>query len=201
MQLDSLKANTKFLTNLPGVEAIFLSGSRAQGHASENSDIDLFILATPGRIWTARFFVYITLFLKRKMRRSKNTKNLFCPNHFITTSSLKIQEKDAYSAHLFSHNIPLHDMNNYFVQFAKINQKWVQKFGESFDKEILKKRTSPLKIKVPTIFERWIESIFKYIQKAKILRHPDTKLLGSKIILNDTELRFHPRPRNKEWKD
>lgn len=214
MHEDLLMKQTKPLSRLPGVAAIFLSGSRAQGHATKNSDIDLFIIAQPGRIWTARFFVYMTLFLTGKMRRPHDTKNLFCPNHFITADSLEIQEKDAYSANLFSHNIPLHDMNNIFVHFANTNQSWVENFGESFSEETLRSRNKSGKTSLntqhselstqhpaPTLLQKITESFLKYIQKKKIEHHPDTKLPGAKIILTDTELRFHPRPKNKNWKN
>lgn len=203
MHEDLLKNSTQFLSRLPGVAAIFLSGSRAQGKSHKHSDIDLFIIAQPGRIWTARFFVYLTLFIQGTMRRNRSTKNSFCPNHFITADSLEIQEKDAYSAHLFSHNKPLHDLNNIFVQFAKTNQPWVQNFGESFDGKWLMAHSlwenkTPHKIR--SFPQKLIESILKHIQIAKIKRNPDSKLPGAKIILTDTELRFHPRPKNRLWK-
>ena len=203
MNRDFLIEQTKFLSRLPGVEAIFLSGSQTQGTASKNSDIDLFIIANPGRIWTARFFVYTRLFLTGKMRRKKNTKDLFCPNHFITADNLEIQEKDAYSANLFSHNIPLYDVNNIFVQFAKINQSWVGEFGESFDSKWLVANSewqNHSQHSTLCILHRWQESLLKHIQITKIKLHPDIKLPGAKIILTDTELRFHPRPRNRNWK-
>lgn len=196
------KKQTKSLSRLPGVVAIFLSGSHAQGTANQDSDIDLFIIAQPGRIWTARFFVYATLFLTGKMRRTRDTKNKFCPNHFITADSLEIQEKDAYSAHLFSHNIPLHDVNNIFAQFAIINQPWAQNFGESFDSQWLMARSQREKKnphKIPNSLQKLTESFLKYLQKKKIQHHPDTQLPGAKIILTDTELRFHPRPKNSQW--
>jgi len=47
----------KYCGKMPGVKAIFLSGSIACGRATEKSDIDFFIIAQHGRIWTARFFV------------------------------------------------------------------------------------------------------------------------------------------------
>ena len=76
------------------VEAIFLSGSLAQGHASQEADIDFFIIATPGRIWTARFRVFVQL--KAPTGNSPNRTIMlarFCPNHFITADHLEIAEK------------------------------------------------------------------------------------------------------------
>jgi len=57
------------LGKLPGVAAIFLSGSRAQDRGTDESDIDFFIIARPGQIWTARFFVLVTLKLHNQLAK------------------------------------------------------------------------------------------------------------------------------------
>jgi len=93
----------RILGLLPSVRAIFLSGSVAQGRATDSSDIDFFIIARHGQIWTARFFVFLILKIFRQIRTSKNHAGKICPNHFITDTHLEIQEKDVYSANLFSH--------------------------------------------------------------------------------------------------
>ena len=117
---------------LPGIKAIFLSGSVAAGHANEESDIDFFIITEPGRIWTARFFVFLFLRITRQMVRKNKHAGKICPNHFITNSELEIKEKDSYSAELFSHNFPLYDPDRVFLNFVERNAAWVRKFREKF---------------------------------------------------------------------
>ena len=74
-----------FLGKLPGVAAIFLSGSMASGKATKKSDIDFFILAHPGKIWTARFFIFFVLKSMGKLSKPHHHEGQICPNHFITT--------------------------------------------------------------------------------------------------------------------
>lgn len=183
-----------------GVRAIFLSGSLAQGCAHKKSDIDFFFIAEKNRIWTARFFVFLWLKFRKEISTPENHAEKICPNHFITDDSLEIQEKDAYSAHLFSHNVPLYDPDNLFPLFAQKNQHWVQEFGQSFEPDILKKKVKPpVRNTHSARFIALLEWILKFIQKIKIYLNPESRIPGSKIILSDDELRFHPHPKNKNF--
>jgi len=194
--LDTAKSWAKKLGKCPGVVAIFLSGSLAQGRGNKDSDIDFFIIARPGQIWTARFWVFIILKLHRKLAKPHHHAGMICPNHFITSDNLEISEKDAYSANLFSHNQALYDPENIFPQFAKANA-WVNKFGTTFpafpntEYKILNTKTS--------LFGTLNENLLKYLQTWITKRNPEYKTPGAKIILTNHELRFHPKPRNKDW--
>lgn len=188
------------LGKLMGVRAIFLSGSVAQESAGKDSDIDFFFIAKHKQIWTARFFVFVWLKFYREIATPEDHAEKICPNHFISDKNLEIKEKDAYAANLFSHNIPLYDPDNIFPVFAKKNQHWVQRFGESFDKSYLKLEGSPMPhSKRRQVFCLLLESFLAFVQKKKIAFNPEKKLPGAKIILTENELRFHPRPKNKDF--
>jgi len=193
----SITHSAQKLGKLPGVAAIFLSGSLAQGHGGQNSDIDFFVIAHPGQIWTARFFVFVYLKLKKQLAKPHDHAGKICPNHFITTNQLEIQEKDAYSANLFSHNQPAYDPGNIFVEFVQQNQ-WVRDFGEKFVYPVgtgrdLSRAGRDRPLRKP------IEFVLKHLQTRIIKNNPEFKTPGAKIILTSTELRFHPNPRNKNW--
>jgi predicted nucleotidyltransferase len=47
----------RLLELFPQILLIALCNSRAMGEADENSDIDLFIIAKKGNLWTTRFIV------------------------------------------------------------------------------------------------------------------------------------------------
>ena len=188
----------KVIGHLPGVSAVFLSGSVAQGLGRDDSDIDFFVVAYPGYIWTARFFTNLILKLTFNLSKPQHHAARICPNHFITADSLEIVEKDAYSAHLFSHNQALYDPHGLWPQFVEKNT-WVNEFGESF--EVVVKSQIKQQRPLPALSSRVrvIESILKKIQTWKIYRNPDFKKPGAKIVLRDTELRFHPDPKNQYW--
>ena len=194
--LDKARFWAKILGRLPGVEAIFLSGSLAQGKAKKSSDIDFFIIARPGQIWTARFSVFMVLKLCGQISTEARHQGKICPNHFIISDSLEIVEKDEYSAHLFSHNVPLWDPQKIFPEFVKANT-WVWKYKYEFPLQI--ETGDPQSYQAPEPKVSWAENWLKHWQIKKIKANSDYHLPGAKIILNDTELRFHPKPRNKEF--
>ena len=203
MKIDTLllkKAEkwARILGKLPGVQAIFLSGSLASGKAKNSSDIDFLIIARSGQIWTARFFVFVVLKLCGQIAKPHNHKGQICPNHFITDHSLKIEEKDAYAAQLFCHNIPLYDPHELWRNFVDENKEWIESFGETLH-EIPEKHFGPPSKKSQIHHSLW-ETFFRKMQKKKIMKNPEYKPPGAKIVLNENELRFHPKPKNKYWK-
>ncbi len=188
----------KLCGKLPGVRAIFLSGSVAAGQATKTSDIDFFIIAEHGRIWTARFFVFLLLKLTGQIVRPGKHAGKICPNHFITDSELEIREKDAYSAELFSHAFPLFDPDRLYLNFVEKNATWVRKFREKFP-DVPPPGFGTTKRK-PSFFARILENILSVLQIVKIRHNPEYHIAGAKIILEDNELRFHPHPKNKKFK-
>jgi len=55
----------------PQIQMVALCNSRAMGEADENSDIDLFIIAKKGNLWTARLIVtFITVLLNVRRRNT-----------------------------------------------------------------------------------------------------------------------------------
>ncbi len=177
----------------PGVVAIFLSGSVAMNKADKNSDIDFFIIARNGQIWTARFFVFAILKVFSQLAKPKNHAGKICPNHFITDDCLKIVEQDAYAANLFTHNKPLFDPHKIFPIFVKKNQKWVTQFDESFSDNALQQNSNFKSVVNKSLA---LENFLRKIQIKKIKKNPDFKTPNAKIVLEETELRFHPEPKN-----
>lgn len=203
MELDQIllkKASlwAKTLGHLPSVQAIFLSGSIASGKARKTSDIDFLIIARAGQIWTARFFIFIVLKTFGQLSKPNHHAGKICPNHFLTDHSLEIDEKDAYAAQLFSHNIPLYDPLSLWSNFVDENKEWIESFGETFE-EIPDKIFGPPRKRFRVRKSLW-EVFFRWIQRTKIINNPEYKKPGAKIILSDQELRFHPIPKNKYWK-
>jgi predicted nucleotidyltransferase len=189
----------KIIGHLPGVAAVFLSGSVAQDRSNKESDIDFFIIAIPGSIWTARFCTNLVLKLTFNLAKPWKHRARICPNHFISADSLEIQEQDAYSAHLFSHNQPLYDPDDLWPLFVEANN-WVGLFGEAFPVLVRVNESDKGSFALEKNEKRnLLERSLRWIQLKKIYQNPDFKKLGAKIVLKDNELRFHPDPKNKYW--
>ncbi len=188
-----------FLVWMPGVSAIFLSGSLAQGKATESSDIDFFIVAESGQIFTARFFVATFLKLFRQLAHNqKNHAGKICPNHFVTDDYLEIKEQDEYAARLFSHNEFLAGEISIWEEFISVNKDWIKSFGFSFVNSF---PTCNLKKIEPQIKTNWVlqklENWCKNYQLKRFAKKKQALCKNAKVWFTDTEIRLHPNPKNK----
>ena len=167
----------------PGIRAIFLSGSLAQGKATKDSDIDFFILTHHGQIWTTRFFVFVILKLFRQIKTDKNHAGKICPNHFMSDKTLKLSKEDIYALKTYAQNVSLYDPDNLREMFLEINNNSCSSKYKKLD---------PVSVRR---LPRKLEHLLKNTQIKKIKKNPDYLIPGAKIILEDHELRFHPEPR------
>lgn len=184
------------LGKLPGVAAIFLSGSLARGDGNENSDIDFFVITHPGQIWTARFGIFVMLKLGGRLAKPHHHAGQICPNHFISRGNLLIAEQDHYAARLFASNQPLFDPERIFLDFQAANQAWINQKGSAFKTTQLQPKKNVPKKTNPSFLAQKIETWLKKIQIKKIRSNADFHNPNAKIILTDQELRFHPHPKN-----
>ncbi len=112
------KKVSKFISQFPYVEGVFISGSLSKGHFEHDDDIDYFIVTSPNRLWTAR-----TLLILYKKIFLLNSKKYFCVNYFMSSDFLEISEKNRFTATEFVTLIPMFGNGIY----KKLQQKnsWV----------------------------------------------------------------------------
>jgi hypothetical protein len=123
-----LKIATKvgrFISYFPFVRGVFISGSLSKGYMNNKSDIDFFIITAPDRLWLAR-----TLLILFKKLFLFNSKKFFCPNYFIDTDHLTIQEENMYTAKELSYLIPIYNFHLYH-EFLEANH-WRQLYMPNF---------------------------------------------------------------------
>jgi len=82
------------LIKFPYVRGIAISGSLSKNFADENSDIDLFIITAPNRLWIARTLMHAF----KKLTYLVNKQDYFCMNYYIDEQQLEIVEKTIYTA-------------------------------------------------------------------------------------------------------
>jgi hypothetical protein len=118
-RLKTAKRFGSIISKFPFVRAVMLSGSISKNFMDEDSDIDYFIVTTPGKLWLTRglLAVFKRLFLF-------NSHKFFCTNYFIDSDSLEIEEKNIYTAIEISTLIPVHGRNLY-RQFVERN-RWIK---------------------------------------------------------------------------
>lgn len=102
------------LSCLPGVEAIWIVNTMAYHNVRPDSDIDLLIVARPGKIWSTRFFT--TAFAKLFHLRPTPTqrRDALCLSFYLTTTTLNLAALaaapyDRYEAYWLAQIMPSYD--------------------------------------------------------------------------------------------
>lgn len=182
---------SRVIARLPGVEAVFLTGSLAQGRSTAKSDIDFFIVARHGRIFTARFWVLAVLLICRRLAMNDESHaGRICPNHFVTASHLEIVERSQQFAYLYRRSRFLAGKVELWELFKKLNQPWMLAHGYGYD------QVSDENIAIPSqknsiggnIFERGAYLIQHHKMRTNALQIPDE----ARIWLRRHEIRCHP---------
>ncbi|HEY8926825.1 MAG TPA: glycosyltransferase family 1 protein [Polyangia bacterium] len=114
------------LATLPFIRMLALSGGTAHRNARGGDDIDLFVVAAPGRVYTA----YTMLFLASRLTR---TRGVVCPNYLVDEDHLAIAyHHDLFTAHQAISLVPIAGHET-FLRFVGANDEWVRSFYPGYE--------------------------------------------------------------------
>lgn len=117
-----------WMSAIPFVRGVFISGQLCRYIADDASDIDYFIVTEPGRLWIVRAILATlrrTLFM--------NSRKYLCTNYYITTSNLAIAERSTYIACEVASIKPMVNRELY-DRFIEANG-WVNDYYPNFARE------------------------------------------------------------------
>lgn len=194
----------RLLISIPYIKGIFLAGSSSfsTGNAKQSSDIDIFIVTDPNRMWFARFWLTIITQILGIRRSGELEENRFCLNHYITANNLERLDHTLYASQLYSDYIAIGQASQDVLQkFWKANTWRQDYFSQANPREYpTLSRLQPYRIKY------WLEWFFnhfsidiwnklaKLIQRQKIKSNSIQSNAHNRIQIDDTELEFHPEP-------
>jgi predicted nucleotidyltransferase len=196
----------------PYIKWVGVCNSLAFGDIDEKSDIDLFVVAENGRLFTARFFLTLITTIFGVRRHGKKTKKRFCLSFYITEKAqnldaITIAPYDIYLAYWTKTIEPIAGDYQAYQNFIQSNSKWLKLY---FKKLPFKKRhfrkTKDWQVKVKSFLEkrfshnRWE---FKF-QKSQLTRARRKYLKlqdRSGTVLSKDMLKFHDRDIREELKN
>jgi hypothetical protein len=102
-----------------------LSGGTAHKNARGGDDIDLFVVATAGRAYTAYTMLYLASTLTRR-------RGILCPNYLVDENHLQIAyHHDLFTAHQAISLVPIAGLDT-FDAFVRANEGWVRAFYPAY---------------------------------------------------------------------
>ena len=212
--LKEVKRLKSTFQSIPFVEQIFLCNSISFNALDENSDIDVFIIAEPWRIWTVKFWSMILFTLKWAKRIWKRSRKKICLSFFITSDSqnlypISLPTLDIYLAYRIAHLVLIYQPDEKVNKSFFENNKWVKWILPKYqEKQTISLWINPFhwntKFKdiIETLWDWFLWNIFerivKYIQKAIIhLKRIWNPIWNKDVIVSDSMLKFHQDIREK----
>lgn len=189
-KLERAKSITKFLSLIPTIALIGLSGSLAMVNAKRHDDIDIFIVSLPNTLWLTRFFAVVTLELLGMRRRPGTQKigNTVCLNMFIDRNHLTIpkDQQSLFTAHEVCQLMVLYNKNHTYEKFLNENS-WVKKYLPNAIMAHGKPATTSNNIS-------HVLSILEYLAKSLQLFY--MRIHHRKPLLREGMLGFYPKQYN-----
>ncbi len=184
----------KILGRLPWIDGIAVCNSLSWFNTREDSDIDLFVVTSPGRTWCARLLATLPLMLLRA-RPGEAAEDPICVSFFAAPSQfdfskIKIGADDPYLALWCRSLVPLIDRSGWSAAFFAANA-WV---GEVLPHSWAVHRPSRFKISAPHRLA-WLPMSEKLAKAMQLERFPaaikSRMNRDTCVIVNDDMLKFH----------
>ncbi|MDX1535307.1 MAG: hypothetical protein R3346_00905 [Candidatus Spechtbacterales bacterium] len=83
---DKFSSEALFLTYIPYIRSLAVTGSVSLSNSRSKSDIDIMIRVKEGRIWISRLIVTLVSYILKRRRYGKKIQNRLCFNHYIATN-------------------------------------------------------------------------------------------------------------------
>jgi hypothetical protein len=204
-----LRRAVRYFSLFPFVRAVFACNNLAWRNTAHGSDIDLFIVVSPGTIWLSRLLLVLpfVLFKKRPSPHSPKAVDPFCFSFFITTDHLSLEkiclpESDPYMAYWLASLVAVLDRDEIQKQL-RVENKWV--FDQLPNCQGQLHGWSDRPIREVASNHQSFETFAKHLQTKCFPKAIKTAAnLDSRVMISDSILKFHLNDRRavfrEEWK-
>ncbi len=200
-----------YMRSVPFTKMIAVCNNLAYNNSSESSDIDLFIVVKPGRMWLARCLITLILHFYGVRRYGNKIAGRFCLSFFVTSNKTDMREfelpgEDPYLAYWAKNLRPIFGEKDY-IKFQEQNKQWLADYGLSFDDSYKKHMYHYEEGRVKK-FSEWLlggflgdqfEKLLKATLKKKTLRSMKNLGVNANVIVTDEVLKFHNYDRRHEY--
>ena len=198
----------QYISWLPWLKMVAVCNSLSMyATKKEWSDIDLFIITAPKRLWLVRISVTIIFQILWVRRYWKNIKERFCLSFFTTENAMDFSkiaiQNDIYLYYWIYFLKPIINRDSTYERFIKANKPlWISELNLNWDNKAYT-------IRSPKYFNSFDKScilnikdfILKKIFLPRTLSHKKRLWDPTGIIVNDDMLKFTDNDRRTEIRD
>lgn len=192
----------KIFSYFPFVRQIAVSGSLAYSNAGIDSDIDLFIVSAPGRVWTARFLVNAFLSILRLRPKGERKRDKICTGMFVAEDSLDLSfishyRQETHLIYWLAQSLFIYGSPS---QFFAAN-KWLKEILPNFYpyQPNWRRRVHRSRFSIEWLFKLAPEKLLKKIQLAILpASYFELANKGQDVILSDSIIKIHTSPRRQQ---
>ena len=185
---------------------IWICNSISMNAANENSDIDLFIVTSPDRLWHVRIMVTLYFHIRGLRKTGKKHAWKFCLSFFSTTEGMNFERfalsDDIYLYYWILAMKPILNNNRCYQKFVEENKSWADymQFRNAFSKH---QRDIPYSWKVKWEDSKLLDfmnNVWKKILLPKTLKSFQKLWYPFGVIISDSMLKFHDQDKRKQIK-
>lgn len=201
----------KVLAALPFIRSVAVCNTLAYSNSRDQGDMDVFIIAQSGRIWTARFLGTSLMQLFGLRPRPGQEQDKICLSFWVTDRALDLKplaiEQDVYLRYWLNQLVPVYMENKYFIKFLQSNL-WLRQQLPNF---LVYRANSRRRVRLGPFTKRvkrwlegvlgswkgeWLEGRLKNLQ-LKMMPAGLKKMANksSAVVINDQVLKFHDQDR------
>lgn len=188
------RAVAENLLAIPTIRLVGVTGALAMDNATEEDDIDFFVVTAKGALWITRGIATVMLDVTGKRRKPYDTsiRDKICLNMFMSEDDLGVRRDrhDLFSAHEVLQMKPIGERRHGYRNFLRANT-WTRGFLPNAWSGIYRRtRGIPLYADPPIILV-WLMKVLE--MPAKLLQMWYMRRRRTSEIATDTLLQFHPR--------
>lgn len=197
---------SKILSFVPGVRMIALCNTLAWRHARASSDIDFFIVAASGRLWSVRFFsVLLAAIFGVRPSKNKEAIDALCLSFFASEDALDLKRlmivDDIYFPYWVISIVPLFASEGIVEKFKKANA-WIYALLPNtffYSPSRSPARINIFSVMIPDFAERFFKKIQSWMFPVDISQK--AAFGKSEVVISDVYLKFHTNDKRASIRD
>lgn len=202
----------RLLRLVPNVRLMAVCNNLAFSNARKESDIDLLIVTSPGRIWISRLLVTVLVQLLGLRRHGKKIADRCCLSFYVTADAadvkpLALAPEDPYLCYWLAMLAIVYVRPGAADAFWQANA-WVRDVMPNFRPRVMNQRRTVRSLSRAMWSWRageWLNGVAKKIQLAKMARRERHRQRGIGVVISDRMLKFHEDDRRtyyrKQWQE